>query len=361
MREQPNIPEEQLRACLQEQYDLIPVTLEFLPLGLDYNAGVYRTVSEQGTPYLLKVTSRPLYEPGYLVPHYLNDQGITSVVAPIPTRSNALWTRLEDWTVIVYPFLDGETTWTGMTDEQWKEVGSTFKRIHQVMLPPSGFESLRKETFDPTEYAQWIRAFEPQHISSEGRSPSERALLSSWLAHQSTIHAVVTSLEKLAVVLQSRSLPYVICHADLHPANLLRDPPGHVFVIDWDEVMLAPKERDFLFIKESSTDSEALPGTPAFFQGYGQTEIDWIALTYYRYERVVQDLIECAQEVFFRDDLGEGTKADSAQLFQAILAEGGEIDAAYQASAHLPSDLTIPTRMISQIERELAEREKPDA
>ena len=75
---------------------------------------------------------------------------------------------------------------------------------------------------------------------------------------------------------------------------------------------------------------------------------------------MVQDLIACAQEVFFRDDLGEETKADSVQLFQAILAEGGEIDAASAASAHLPTDLTIPTRMISRIERELAKREKPD-
>ena len=54
MREQPKIPEEQLRACFQDQYDLYPVTLEFLPLGLDYNAGVYRVVGEQGTAYLLK-------------------------------------------------------------------------------------------------------------------------------------------------------------------------------------------------------------------------------------------------------------------------------------------------------------------
>jgi len=181
------------------------------------------------------------------------------------------------------------------------------------------------------------------------------------VAHLPTIHTVVTSLEKLAGMLQSRTLPYVICHADLHPANLIRDRLGHVFVIDWDEVMLAPKERDFIFVKESLADSESLPGTPAFFQGYGQTEIDWIALTYFRYERVIQDLIACAQEVFYRDDLGEATKADSVQLFHAILAESSEIDATSQASAHPPSDLTIPTRMISRIERELAEREKLDA
>jgi spectinomycin phosphotransferase len=348
MREQPDIPETPLRACLQEQYGLTPITLDFLSLGLDYNAGVYRVVSEYGTPYLLKVKSGSLYEPGCLVPRYLSDQGITSVVAPFPTRNNALWTRLEDWTVIVYPFIDGDTSWTGMTDEQWKEVGSTFKRIHQVILPPSGFESLRKETFDPTEYARSVRALETQHVHLQsGGSASERALCSSWMAHQSTIHTVVASLEKLAKVLQERSGPYVICHADLHPANLLRDQAGHVFVIDWDEVMLAPKERDFLFVKEAPVDGSARFDAPPFFQGYGQTEIDWIALTYYRYERVVQDLIECAQRVFFRDDLGEETRADAVQLFREVLAEGGEIDAAYAAAAHLPSDLAVQTRKSS--------------
>ena len=362
MREQPKIPEESLRACLQDQYGIYPVTLEFLPVGLDYQAGVYRVVSEQGIVYLLKVTSRPLYKPQCLVPRYLHDQGVTSVVAPVATRNHTLWTKAEDWTVIVYPFIDGDTSWTGMTDGQWKETGTIFQRIHSVMLPSFGFESLRKETFDPAEYARWVRAFETQHLRAPDRgSASERALRSCWIEHQPTIHTVVTALEKLAGILQSRILPYIICHADLHPANLLRDRAGHVFVIDWDEVMLAPKERDFLFVQESPADSETLPGTPAFFQGYGQTEIDWIALTYYRYERVIQDLIACAQEVFFRDDLGEDTKADSVQLFQAILADGGEIDAASQASAHVPFDLAIPTRMVSGIGRELAEREKSDS
>ncbi|MBA2679443.1 MAG: aminoglycoside phosphotransferase family protein [Ktedonobacteraceae bacterium] len=361
MREQPKISDEHLRTSLREHYDIYPTTLEFLPIGLDYHAGVYRVVSELGTPYLLKIKSGSLYEPGCLVPRLLYDQGITSVVAPLPTRSNTLWTRVEDWNVIVYPFLVGDTSWTGMMDEQWKDLGSIFKRIHQVILPSSGFESLRNETFDPTEYTHWIRAFEIQHLQEVAEeSVSKRALRLSWIAHQPAIHMVVSSMEKLAGVLQSQALPFVVCHADLHPANLLRDQAGRVFVIDWDEVMLASKERDFLFINEIPANNDALPGTPAFFQGYGQVDIDWTALTYYRYERVIQDLIACTQEVFCRDDLGEETKADSVQLFQAILTKGGEIDAATQALTHLAPDLAIPTRMISQIERELTGREKPD-
>ena len=265
MREPPRITEEDLRACLQDQYDLSPVTLTFLALGHDYDAGIYRVASEQGTAYALKVTTRSLYEPRCLVPRYLYDLGIASVVAPIPTRSSALWTQLSEWTVIVYPWISGESSLTGMTDEQWKQVGTIFQRIHQVMLPPGGFASLRKETFDPTEYVRWVRAFETQHGQTQGPGASERALR-SWVAHQSTIHTMVTSLEKLAAVLQSRSLPYVICHADLHARNLIRNRVGQVFVVDWDEVMLAPKERDFLFVRP--------PHAAAFFQGYGQAEID---------------------------------------------------------------------------------------
>jgi spectinomycin phosphotransferase len=174
MREPPRIAEEALRACLQDQYELGLVTLEFLALGHDYDAWVYRAVSVWGTAYMLKVTSRPLYESRCLVPRYLHDQGIASVVAPLPTSSGALWTKLAEWTVIVYPWVWGNSSLTGMTDEQWKQVGTIFRRIHQVRLPPVGFESLRKETFDPTEYTRWVRAFGTQLAHAQGRGAARR-------------------------------------------------------------------------------------------------------------------------------------------------------------------------------------------
>jgi spectinomycin phosphotransferase len=329
MREPPKIAEERLRACLQKQYDLSPITLEFLPRGKDYYAGVYRVVSEEGSAYLLKVTSRRLYEPGCLVPAYLSEHGITSVVAPVPTKNHALWMKLLDWTVIVYPWISGDTSLMGMTNEQWKEVGSIFKRIHQAELPAGGFPGLREETFNPAEYARWIHNFEadPLRLRYSESGPAYQ-LHADWMAHQSTIHTALATLEKLAVSLKGRSLPYVICHADMHPANLIRDQYGRVFVIDWDEVMLAPKERDFIFVREPQAD--------AFWQGYGQKEIDWAVLTYYRWERVVQDVIETANNVCFRDDLGDEAKTDIAQLFRVIVAEdNANIVAAYQASAHL--------------------------
>ena len=73
----------------------------------------------------------------------------------------------------------------------------------------------------------------------------------------------------------------------------------------------------------------------AFWEGYGQNEIDWTLLSYYLWERVVQDLIEDTRNVCFRDDLAEETRAHIARGFHESLEGGQNLDAAYEASAHL--------------------------
>ena len=339
MREEPRIEPEMLRACLQEQYGLVPAAIDFLPIGRDLNAGVYRIVSENGTPYLLKVKAGEFYAASCIVPRYLSDQGIGPVVAALRTRTQGLWARAGEWTVLVYPYLEGETGWAAMTEEHWKTTGAIFKRVHEVALPAAGFEGVRREMFDPSGYARSIENIETHIAASEGggRKP-ERALRGAWTKHRPTIYALLTSLDKLAGVLRSQTRPNVICHADLHPGNLLRDRAGRVFVVDWDDVMLASRERDFIFVGEPAEGSSH-SGSP-FFQGYGGTQIDWPLLTYYRYERVVQDLIEDAQQVISRDDLSEEAKAEGVPRFRASL-EGRNFIAAQVAAAHIPEDLTV--------------------
>ena len=338
MREEPRIAREMLRACLQEQYGLIPVTIDFLPIGRDMNAGVYRVVSEKGVPYLVKVKAGEFYAASCVVPRYLADQGIESVVAALRTKPEALWARAGEWTVLMYPYLEGDTGWTAMSEEHWKVTGAIVRRVHDVPLPLAGFDGVRRETFDPSGYARSIESVATHLATSEdGGRKSEQGLRGAWAEHRSTIYALLTSLDKLSGVLQSQAKPHAICHADLHPGNLLRDRAGDVFVVDWDDVMLAPRERDFIFVGEPVSGSARNFGSP-FFQGYGQTEVDWTLLTYYRYERVIQDLIEDAQQVILREDLSEDAKAEAARQFRASL-EGRNFEAAQVAAAHIPEDL----------------------
>lgn len=76
--------------------------------------------------------------------------------------------------------------------------------------------------------------------------------------------------------------------------------------------------------------------------------MDWMLLSYYLWERVVQDVIASAQNVCFRDDWAEETKADVAQVFHEYLAEGGATSLLpIKPRPVSPSDLTVHTRDIS--------------
>jgi spectinomycin phosphotransferase len=336
MRESIGIPDEQLQACLDHEYGISAVSFDFLPLGLDTMAAVFRVDSEQGISHVLKAKSSSLYEPSCLVPRYLADHGIASAVAPLATKNNTLWTQIGNWTLTLYHFLDGDTGWDpSMSSMHWRAVGTALKQIHQRAIPPEGVGSIRVETFDPAEYGRQVDSIDAWLDYDRGENTHQRILRLYWQEHRPTIHHAVASMERLARALQKRSGPYVICHADLHPGNIIRTQNNQVFLIDWDDVMLAPKERDFLFVDEAPLDGSAQHEQNPFFQGYGSAEIDWIALTYYRWERVVQDVIAFAQEVFFRDDLSEEAKANAVRLFRAIFSAGNTVDAAIAAAGRV--------------------------
>src|SRR3712207_7537781 len=44
-----------------------------------------------------------------LVPRYLHDHGVAQVVAPLPTRTHALAVPVGEFTLTLYPFVDGRS------------------------------------------------------------------------------------------------------------------------------------------------------------------------------------------------------------------------------------------------------------
>ncbi len=58
---------------------------------------------------------------------------------------------------------------------------------------------------------------------------------------------------------------------------------GAWWLVDWDEVVIAPRERDPMFaIGGMGGDGVGPEQTASFLQGYGNVAIDEGALTYYR-------------------------------------------------------------------------------
>ncbi len=80
--------------------------------------------------------------------------------------------------------------------------------------------------------------------------------------HQQLIEQVITHSQVLGDEIRRRIPPAVLCHADIHAANIIADPAGRLWVIDWDGVMLAPRERDLMFWCST-------PSWPDIAAGYG--------------------------------------------------------------------------------------------
>ena len=125
------------------------IGVEFLPIGNDPSAWAYR--DDQKSRRLFSKDQEGNLESSRVSPPTLSsDHGIEQALAPLPTKSYELWTRVEDFFFILYPFVTGtEAMEIGMSDLQWTEFGSVLKRIHLTELSSAILQYLRRETFIP--------------------------------------------------------------------------------------------------------------------------------------------------------------------------------------------------------------------
>lgn len=341
MFEKPKLADKKIIACLQDEYGLSVTSLEFLPIGHDTRAGVYRVLTNTGERYFLKLKQGTVYPPSLTIPHYLKSQGVTQVVAPLPTRDQALWQSIDGFTLLLYPFIDGQTGMVrGLTDSQWGEFGALLRQIHATTLSTVLLEQIKKETFVP-RWGSVVKAILAQLQTQTFQDAAEQELAAFWRAKQTQITGLVARAEELGRLLQKRSLPFVLCHADIHIANLLLDQTNQMFVVDWDDVIFAPKERDLMFVVGTPIGKLGVTenAEARFLQGYGQTEFDPLAYAYYRYEWVVQDIGEFGEQVFVTQDHGEETKQSAVRGFRSMFEPGSVVDAAYQAEGNLPAEV----------------------
>jgi len=95
MLEKPDIQDEKIIACLQDEYGLLVVQVAFLPLGADLNTAVYRVVAKDETSYFVKLRRGVFDETAVALPKFLSDQGIGHIIPPWqPRRGNSgqVWT-----------------------------------------------------------------------------------------------------------------------------------------------------------------------------------------------------------------------------------------------------------------------------
>lgn len=334
MREPPPLPTPALLAALlaalRAGYGLAATTVTFLPLGYDDAASVYRVTAADGRAYFLKLRSDAVNPAGLAVPHYLHAQGLPEVLAPLPTQTGALWHPLDTYALILYPFLHAAVPLpSGQADAHWRRLGALLRRVHETPLPPDLQPLLPRETFTPlaNDLAQSLDARVHRQSFDE---PLQQQVAAFWREHAAVIRAVTAQAERLGARLrQAAPRPLHVCHADPHWSNVLVDAQDQLWLVDWDDTVLAIKERDLMFVIGGLTDDWGTPrDTARFFEGYGPAEVDPLALAYYRADWAVQDLAAFAEQVLLQPALGEATRRDAARLFMGLFGPGQIVEKA---------------------------------
>lgn len=332
MLEKPDLEDEKIFSCLRDEYGLSITQFDFLPLGADPNTIVYRAVSDDEIPYFVKLRKNNFEKTAVALPKFFNDQSIPGIIPPLTTNKGQLWADVETFKLILYPFVVGRNGFEiDMSDRQWFEFGTVLKRIHTAEIPPSIFNQIRKESYSP-QWREKVKA-SLKLIESETFTDPVAVDLASFLEIKcSEILDLLERAERLALNLQADSSTFTVCHSDIHAGNIFIDKKDMLYIIDWDNPIIAPKERDLMFVggAQGFTGHTLEEEEILFYRGYGQTQINQSALSYYRYERIIEDIAIFCEQLLSTDEGGEDREVSLGYLKSNFLPNN-TIDAAYRS------------------------------
>ena len=327
MLEKPNIQDNIILSQINAEYNLHATELRFLPLGADMGTAVYQVTTDDGTDYFLKLR-KGFEELSVTIPLFLKSQEVKEVISPIETKSNQGWADFGEHKMILYPFIKGVSGFEAELSNNHKwALGTALKAIHSIQLPPELKRQISHETFSP-KFRESMKLFQEKIKEQTYDDPVAAKLAEFIKSKKGDIDHLIERANVLASELQSKPLEFVLCHADIHGGNMLINEDRKFYVVDWDTPLLAPKERDLMFIGGGidniwkTKQDEAL-----FYEGYGDAKINFAALAYYRYERVIEDLVAFCEQLLLSDE-GGADRDQAYRWFVSNFEPGGTIDIA---------------------------------
>jgi spectinomycin phosphotransferase len=218
----------------------------------------------------------------------LHDAGLTELARPIATVDGALSCRLGEATVVVFERMDGARARFVFGGEQR---GDLLARIHAVGLP-SGVPALR-EAFD-IPYAAELRTVLRRAVTEPPMDRLCQELCRYLEVELPGIEAAWQEFQRIATACRSVGFDLVVTHGDW-PFNLIESPDGTLHPIDWDELLLAPPERDTWFVGDDER----------FWQAYRARrphEPSALATAFYVNNRYFDELVAYVRDVLAPDN-----------------------------------------------------------
>lgn len=335
MIEKAPLPNQSIIRCLTSDYGIEVAALTFLPIGADINASVYKAEATDQSSYFVKLKQGHHHDISVVIVELLHKAGIQQIIPPVKTIHGQSTSRIGEFTLIVYPFIEGQDGFSrNLTDNQWIKLGKTLRQVHEIDVPPSIKNQIRREVYS-SKWREAVRALYI-HIETEPIGDEVTSKLLKFIRmNMAAIRRLVDRAEQLAQKLQDQSPKFVLCHSDIHGGNVLLNGNEAIYIVDWDEPIMAPKERDLMFIGGGVANVWNKPHEERlFYEGYGKTEVNATILSYYRHERIVEDIAVLGQKLLLTIEGGED-RLEMYKQFTDMFEPRGVVDIAFKTDNEL--------------------------
>ena len=200
--------------------------------------------------------------------------------------------------------------------------------VHATPPAPALLRLVGRESFRPSR-RELLPELESAVAAADPADPVARRMAASWQARRDVIEALAERSDRLGRELAGSPALRVLCHADLHTWNVLVDSGGDLWIADWDEAVLAPRERDLMFVVGGIGHGLISPATTAsFLEGYGEVTVDPALLAYYRCAWAVQDIAAYGEQALLSPAAGDANRRAAVEGFEQLFAPGNIVDLA---------------------------------
>ncbi|MHB8299500.1 MAG: phosphotransferase [Dermatophilaceae bacterium] len=279
-----------------------------------------------------------------IVSVHLAEHGVAGVMHPLIGRHGRPWSDRERRRLSVVPWVSEARALEGeMSPAHWRSYGALLAEVHATSVTDALATSLPREDHTHDQVASTARTLDSslrltaEDPAAAGRTVDGlvRALAQEWCAAGNRVSTLLDQADRLGRDLHTGKSPNVVCHGDPHLGNVPIGQDERVWLIDWDDAVLAPRERDLMFILGG-----VLAFAPVtrqqqswFFEGYGSTDIDPIRLAYYRCARALEDLAYPAAQIVDVHRFTDRERSDALSIVRGVLSPTGLVNLALASAA----------------------------
>lgn len=325
--------DQRLAGWVADDFGLTVVSAVPVGFGADASAELWRATTADGGEYAVKLSGGGT-PAGLVVTAQLARQGVPGIVAPRASREGEVCTVREGRRLSVVPWASDERALAGgMRPAHWRAYGQVLAATHAVTVTDE-LAGLPREDHTHALIGAATREMDHRLRAVDDRTADRwtRAVAGCWREAADDLATLLDRVDRLGAELRARQADLVVCHGDPHLGNLLLGPDGQVWLIDWDDAVLAPRERDLMFVLGGVL--AFAPVTPAeqaaFFEGYGPVRPDPVRLAYHLGVRALDDISSWAGDVADAER-PEADRVRALRIVEGLLSPVGLVSLARQA------------------------------